>query len=144
MSHTKTPANMTTTSPAFNLPPLVQSYIDLRATQSRLRAQELEMREQVEHWIRTLPKQSIELEQGRKLKLTTVKRRVTTQAGVEKSVEQFVMQSSLAATAVEAKAFATQCAAFVWRQREVKHSHQLQHTTPRASTASRNLDAMLT
>jgi hypothetical protein len=130
MSHT-TPAHA-----AFNLPPLVQSYLALKKTQSRLRVEEAALRPQVEHWIGTLPKQSIELEPGGKLKLATVTRRVVTLASVRASMEQFVLTSSMAATAEEAKAFAQQCAAFVWEAREVKRSHQLQRTTARPASAS--------
>jgi hypothetical protein len=138
---------MTTVVPdavrGFSLPPPVQAYVELKEAQRQLRLKEVALKPHVESWISTLPKQSIELDQGVKLKMTTVTRRVVTLANLTQGIEATLIESGAMKPGASATAFAERCAASVWDAREVKQSRVLQRTVARAPAGGAGVLATL-
>jgi len=126
----------------FTLPAPVQQYLHLLAQQQALRTSITALKADVEAWIATLPKQSLELAAGSKLKLVPITRRSMNEEHVRTSLEQFLNQSSIKATPEQAKAFAATATKFIYANRPKQKTRQLVKTGPRAQKRQ-SVDALI-
>jgi hypothetical protein len=118
----------------FALPASVEHYLRLLTQQQELRAAIAALKPGVKTWLVTLPKQSLELAAGSKLKLVHITSRTMKEEHVRASLEQFLNQSSIEATPLQAKAFAATATTFIYTNRPKHTTRQLQKTGPRAQT----------
>jgi hypothetical protein len=117
---------------SFALPNHVKTYLALIAEQQKLRESVAKLKPEVQEWIMTLPKQSLELSKGSKLKVTSISRYSMNQEYLQHSLKDFLIHSKIS-TPPQAESFAKSAAQYVYSNRP-KHTNQtLQRTYPKPS-----------
>ena len=112
----------------FALPDVVQQYLDLLRRQHEVRTALAAVKGAVQSWIKSLPKQSIEIAHGSKLKMTTITRRIVNQDSISASLQSFLLQSNQTMNREQAAAFAHMAAEYIFANRPSVTTNQLQQT----------------